>query len=155
MSKQANINEGQPAADKPAQFPFWTGDGAGARPITSEQAAAIFTAAEIEAGEKRGDVSTSGPWGVIHGYRALAIGQDLSGVYHEYSGRPLKVYGFRQLSRPRQCGHELEGRVCVDGKSFRGFTTSALLELPGGRLVSVAAIHVCNELTSSLGPIPA
>jgi hypothetical protein len=170
MSKNKQTNEGQPAPDKPAfheqvkilfgldepalgasavkpaQFPFETGRGIGARPITAEQAAAILTAAEIEAGEKRGELKTAGPWQIPVSYKALAVSQDFSGEGWERYGRPWKVYGPRVLSNVRQGGHELEGRVSIGGKSYRGFTSSGLVELPGRRLVSVGVIHVCGLL---------
>jgi len=97
------------------------------------------TAEQLADGQIRGEITTRGPWQIITGYRALAV----SGKTWE--GKPLTVYGFRSLNKARECGHELEGRVSVNGKTYRGFTTSVLFELPDGKLIDVAAIHVCND----------
>jgi len=94
-----------------------------------------ITSADIEAGEKRGEVSTFGPWGIISRYRAIAC---TGGIY----GDTMTLHGVRSLSRPQSCGYELEGRVCVMGQTVRGFTSTALLEVDG-KLIDVAIIHAC------------
>ena len=38
----------------------------------------------------------------------------------------------------------LEGRVKVNGKAYRGFTSSQLFELPDGKLINAATIHACG-----------
>lgn len=95
------------------------------------------TPEEIANGEIRGEITARGPWQTISAYRALAI----SG--RTWDGEPLTVWGMRTLTKAKESGHDLEGRVSVNGKSYRGFTSSALLQLPDGKLISVAAIHVC------------
>lgn len=82
-------------------------------------------------GEVRGDLRTFGPWALPVSYRALAVDCD------------CRVYGVRTLSRVRESGYALEGRVKVNGRSYRGFTSSQLFQRPDGSLVDVAVIHVC------------
>ncbi len=120
-------------------FPFTTA-GVGSKPLTEEQAKAIFTQADIAAGQKRGELKTFGPWHQPLTYKALACSQDF-----EAPGKPMTVLGERTLTKVRESGHELEGRISVAGKSYRGFTSSCLFELPNGTLVDCAIIHVCKK----------
>jgi hypothetical protein len=95
----------------------------------------------------RGEVTTRcGPWGIISGYRALAIAWDTfdESHYGRYA-KTQKVFGVRTLSRVRECGHDLEGVVSIGGKKYRAFTTSVMFERPDGSLTDVAAIHVCMD----------
>lgn len=92
---------------------------------------------QLTDGQIRGEITSRGPWQTISSYRALAV----SG--RTWDGEALTVYGICSLNEARECGHELEGRVSVNGKTYRGFTTSVLFELPDGKLIDVAAIHVC------------
>lgn len=115
---------------------------AGALPITREELLAFgITEAEIQAGAARGKLETRGPWFVPVRFTALCVSCDWApGSGHR---RSETVYGVRTLSRPVQSGHVLEGRVSVNGRSVRGFTSSQLFELPDGHLVDVATIHAC------------
>ena len=88
-------------------------------------------------GEVRGEITSRGPWQIISTYKALAI----SG--RTWENEPLKVFGMRTLSGCRESGYDLEGKVSIGGKSYRGFTSSVLFQMPDGKLVNVAAIHVC------------
>ena len=54
------------------------------------------------------------------------------------------IYGVRTLSDIRESGYELEGRVSINWKKHRGFTSSQLFKLEDGKLVDVAIIFVCN-----------
>lgn len=87
--------------------------------------------------DKRGDMETRPPWGVIVRYRALAV--DLSG----------RVYGWRSLESPHESGYQLEGRVKVGGKRYRAFTSSQLFQRADGTLCDVATLIVCNGAKSS------
>jgi len=73
---------------------------------------------------------TQGPWYIPVSYRALAM--DMHG----------RVFGVRTMSRPRESGHALEGRVKVDGKSYCAFTSSRLFARPDGSLCDVAILYV-------------
>lgn len=100
--------------------------------LTEEQARELLTPDEITKGEKRGRLTTRAPWGTPVGYTALAVDE-----------KAQIIYGTRTLQDVKQLGHELEGRVEVDGKRVRGFTSSILFTLADGRLVDVAIIYVC------------
>ena len=114
-----------------------------ALPVTVPQLLALgVPQSAIDAGEMRGEIKTFGPWHIPISYKALAI----SCVWREegYS-RPkdVTVYGLRTLSKPNSSGHELEGKVSLNGQRWRAFTSSQLFELPDKRLVNVATVHVC------------
>lgn len=103
----------------------------------------LFTlpsAEELKGEDMRGELKHVGPWHIPVSYKALAMSCD----FGEFS-KPenVKLYGMRTLTNVRECGHELEGRVKVNGKRYRGFTSSALFQRADGSLVSVATIHVC------------
>ena len=120
--------------------------------LTQEQADLLFTKEQQESGEIRGELQTVGPWQVARSYRALCTANLWPETNSITSHGPLHVYGFRTLSNVRQSGYELEGRVSVNGKSYRGFTSSQLFTLPNGKLINVATIHVCGILENSLVP---
>jgi hypothetical protein len=124
-------------------FPFTTLPGVGSKPLTEAQAKAIFTEADITAGQKLGKLKTFGPWQQPLSYTALACSQDFSVSSATEVRHQITVYGVRTLSHARQAGHELEGRVSLNGKSYRAFTSSCLFQLPDGKLVDCAVIHVC------------
>ncbi len=86
----------------------------------------------IERGELRGKMKTYGSWGIPVSYRALAMSIEQEGVI---------IYGIRTLSSVSQSGYKLEGRVSIDGKKYRGFTSSKLFDVDG-KLVDVATIRV-------------
>lgn len=114
----------------------------GAIPITQEQAEQLFTPTEMAAGEQRGRLKTFGPWGIPVSYTALCT----SCTYDKYpiAHGPLHIYGVRTMGSIHQSGYELEGRVSVNGKKYRAFTSSQLFELPNGNLVNAAIIHACG-----------
>lgn len=86
-----------------------------------------------------GDITHSGfPFASITGYRALA--KDGDGF----------IYGIRKMYRVRESGYELEGRVKIDGKEYRAFTSHTLFQRDDGKLVNVAVIYVCKPD----GPVP-
>ena len=101
----------------------------------------------IQTGEVRGQLKTFGPWQLPVSYTALAISREYTpDDRRRYSAETDSVtaYGIRTLSAPRQSGHELEGRVSVNGIRRRGFSSSQLFEVDG-KLVDVAIIHVCDK----------
>ena len=81
--------------------------------------------------EVRGEMETVGMWSICHHYSALAVDRD------------GYVYGIRSLSKPRESGYVLEGRVSIDGKSYRAFTSSKLFQRGDGSLCDVAILYVC------------
>lgn len=122
----------------------WTTPDA-ALPITRAELLAFgITPEELAAGEARGKLTTWGPWQLPVNYWALCTStvwdENTAGYTHAAS---TTVYGMRTLSKPRQEGSCLEGRVHVNGKSVRGFTSSQLFELEDGSLINIATIHAC------------
>lgn len=113
----------------------------GAIALTQEQAEALFTPDEIEKGEQRGHVKTIGPWQLPVSFTALCTSNTFGRDTYPVEHGPLHVYGKRTMTSVRQSGYELEGRVSVNGKKHRAFTSSQLFELPNGKLISVATIH--------------
>lgn len=117
---------------------------AGALKLTAEQAAQLFTPEQIIAGEVRGTSVTRGPWGIIISYSALCTSNEwIEQAWGKISG-PVTVYGIRTLTPAKESGYALEGKVSVNGRKYRGFTSSQLFELPDGKLINVATIHACG-----------
>lgn len=115
----------------------------GATPITFEQAAAFLSQADIANGSQRFDHAQRFPWGITVSLSGLAVS-------HNFETGALVIWGKRKLSAPRESGYCYEGRVSVGGTSFRAFTSSMLFQLPDGKLVDVAILHVCDN-----APVPA
>ena len=86
-------------------------------------------------GERRLDIETRGPWGIVSKITGLAVAKEPNGV---------RVYGDRSLLKPRESGHDMEGRVSIDGKSYRAFTSSQLF-LHQGKLVDIAILYVVKR----------
>jgi len=127
-------------------FPFTVDYVTGAVPLTQAQADLIFTQEDIAKGQKRGQMKLFGPWQILVSYKALAISQDGWPNYeNKWKGCHQTIHGLRTLTQCRESGYEQEGRVSVKGKKFRGFTSSQLFELPDGKLVDCAIIHVCDN----------
>lgn len=82
--------------------------------------------------EVRGTLKTFGPWQIAVSYRALAMDQH---------GR---VFGIRTMSKPRESGYVLEGRVAIESKSYRAFTSSKMFTREDGSLCDVAILYVCG-----------
>lgn len=121
---------------------------AGCFALTHEQAAALFTPAELAAKESRLDVRTVGPWGIP----VSAVGLVVSFNYeadkaNNYSNprQPLRVYGRRTMTNWKQTGFEAEGVASVDGRKRRVFTSSKLFQLPDGSLISASVLHLGNS----------
>lgn len=82
--------------------------------------------------EVRGSLKTYGPWQIARSYRALAM--DMHG----------RVFGIRTMSNVRESGYELEGRVSIEGRKYRAFTSSKLFSREDGSLCDVAIVYVCG-----------
>lgn len=91
--------------------------------------------------DQRGDLEAYGPWSIPVRYKAPAV----SYTWGEYSTvKEVTLHGKRTLGDLKQSGYSLEGRVSVNGSKKRGFTSSQMWELPDGRLIETAVIHVCR-----------
>lgn len=118
----------------------------GAIKLSTEQAKQLFSDTEIAAGECRGEMHTSGPWQLPRSYKALCTSNTFGRDEFPIAHGPLHVYGKRTLTSARQSGYELEGKVIIGGRKYRGFTSSQLFELPSGKLINAAIIHACGVL---------
>jgi hypothetical protein len=94
----------------------------------------VWNVPEPPVNEVRGNLKTYayGMWTIPVSYRALAM--DMHG----------RVFGMRTMGRARECGHNLEGRVKVGGRTYRAFTSSKLFERADGTLCDVAIVYVCG-----------
>ena len=103
-----------------------------------------FDAEAIASGEQRGNMETYGMWQTISKYEALAVEyvEDIEKKHFEAYSVEAIIHGARSLLKPKECGHELEGYVSIDGKRRRAFTSSALFVV-NGKLLSVAILYVC------------
>lgn len=125
-----------------------------ALPITSAELTALGI--NPAAHDFRGVLESFGPWQIPISYRALCV----SSVYtpkdsaHYTAERESEtIYGMRTLSKCRESGYCLEGRVSVNGKTVRGFTSSQLFEVTDSplnqygkrHLIDVATIHACID----------
>lgn len=109
----------------------------------------LFTPDEMANGEKRCEVKTLGPWQIVQSVKALAIEYTsdrslLSKYTPDYCNTHATLYGFRTLANAKQSGHDLEGRVSIEGKSRRAFTSSVMFRLSNGRLIDCACLYVCK-----------
>lgn len=116
--------------------------GAGSTLISQADALKFIGAEAIEAGEKRGELQTRGPWNIITRYTALAV---TAAWIDKGYGRIVDTYtlhGDRALSGARESGYNLEGHVSIDGMKRSAFTSSIMFEIQEtGKLIDVAVIH--------------
>lgn len=113
----------------------------GAIPATIDQLHALgVTDAEIEAGEKRFETRHRGPWSICVSVRAIVADCD-----YKPDTRRARFYPARTAHDMKECGYHSEGRVSFGGRKRHVFTSSQLFELPDGRLIDVAILHVCNR----------
>lgn len=88
----------------------------------------------------RGELVTTGEWQIPVKYRALAVRKNWkSNKYGDYI-ETVTLYGKRTLGDIKEDGYKLTGRVSINGKKIRAYTSSVLFELPDGRLYEVAVI---------------
>ena len=115
-----------------------------ALPVTREQLMEWgIPSDDIDKGKSRGNLQTIGPWQIPLSYRALAVSARWDSSKGYTTVKSKTVFGVRSLSACRQEGYCLEGRVSVNGKTYRGFSSSQLFELPEGKLIDVAIVFVC------------
>lgn len=113
----------------------------GATPIDGEFADWVREQAG-DAGEIRFDYTTQGPWSRIKSLRGLVISHpDGRDEWGHVKGR-IVFHGERSMSNPREEGYGMRGRVSIDGKTRRAFTSSTMVKLPEGKLVNIAVLYV-------------
>lgn len=126
---------------------------AGAIPATEAQLAALgVTPAEIQAGEKRFQSTHAGPWHTCTSISAI--------VEHSEFGEHSRVtraryWPVRRMHRPNPEGYSQAGRVSLGGKKIHAFTSSQLFQLPCGKLVEVATLHLCHRTASDSAALAA
>lgn len=114
----------------------------GAVPATLETLAALgVTPAEIEAGEKRFQSAHVGPWSICRSITAIVEETE----FHEHRATRKAFWPARKCGNPKSMGCDMEGTISLGGKRRHVFTSSQLFELPDGRLVDVATLHLCNR----------
>lgn len=116
--------------------------------IDDETAARFFGPAAIESGERPFVIERSGPWGTVSRLVGLAVTAEWGPDYPGAGERARHViayvlHGDRTLARATAFGYAMEGEVSIGGRKSRAFTSSILFELPNGRFVDVAVLHVC------------
>ena len=55
-----------------------------------------------------------------------------------------RVFGERTIRSARESGYQLEGRITIESKQYRAFTSSKLFARADGTLCDVAILYVCN-----------
>lgn len=120
---------------------------AGSIPATEAQLLALGVAPEeIAAGEKRSDSTHSGPWQICESIAAVVEWKDyVEGEHGIATTARACFWPVRRMHRPRSSGYAMEGWISLGGKKVPAFTGSQLFELPDGRLVNVATLHLCHR----------
>ena len=119
---------------------------AGAIPVTVDQLLSLgFTQAEIDNGEKRGEIKHIGPWQICKSYKAIVEQLDFDKSKGYTITTAARFWPARTVSSPREAGYQLEGRIKFSGKSCRVFTSSILFQLPSGKLISCATLFLCHN----------
>jgi len=112
--------------------------------VPAELVNELLTSEEISKGESRLIVKTAGSWQVPVSAFGLVVSFDYE-ASKKALGQPLFVYGKRTLTNWKQCGYEAEGKVSINGKKRRAFTSSKLFRLPDNSLLSGQVLHLGNE----------
>lgn len=97
-------------------------------------------------GERRFQIKTFGPWQIPVSVRGLAVSVSTDSNVDGYNFTwPTKavIYGDRTLSDVRQSDYVLEGRVSIEGKKYRAFTSDILVRTSDGKLYSLDTLNVC------------
>lgn len=119
----------------------------GAIPATINQLRALgVTDVEIDAGEKHFERHI-GPWNLCSSIRGVVADCD-----DNQDSRREQFYPPRVAYDLKSCGYHAEGRISFGGRKRRVFTSSRLFELPDGRLVDVAILHLfapTNTITNT------
>ncbi len=122
---------------------------AGRYSLTIDQATSLFAPTEIHNGQMRGESEFNGEGHILSRHVALATTHEWKeGPTGLRPAGPLTIYGKRALHCSQPCEQGLEGVVCVEGKQFRAYTSRVYFELPDGRLIDCAILHVCKNWNS-------
>jgi hypothetical protein len=114
--------------------------------ITEEELAQLgVPLIKAEDGEIRGELKTFGPWCIPLSFKALCLSVEWDERNDWGCARMNHVtaYGLRTLSKVKYAAFHLEGKVTLDGRAVRGFTTFQMFVLPNGLLLNIDVIHAC------------
>ena len=117
---------------------------------TAAQASLLFTSAEIASGEARLLTLTHGPWQILKSIRGwIATGEKVStgAVSPCLMERPtfITFHSVRTMSRPRNNGYGIVGNMRFKGKGHRVIDIAPLVQIEGGKLISINCLHVCES----------
>lgn len=119
---------------------------AGAIPATEEQLAALgVTPAEITAGEKHFATTHRGPWQITASIAAVVEHTEWNRELIHRPATRIRFWPVRRMTNPRESGYQMEGQVSLGGRKIPAFTSSQLFELPDGRLIEIATLHLCHH----------
>ena len=113
--------------------------------LTKEQFFALgFTQKDLDKGERRFETEHSGPWEILTKCRGMVLEHvSFEDAEKNYRGSYTHYYifhGFRSLDKPKQSGYDLEGKISLNGKNIRAFTSSQLIDVEG-KLVNLAILY--------------
>jgi len=118
----------------------------GATPATVEQLLVLgFSPAEIEAGEKRAEVETFGPWQTVSRLRGIVVSVEFDRSAFPARSKRFRAWPVRSMARPRPMGYDMEGKISLGGVKVRAFTSSQLFELPDGKLINAFVLFACLD----------
>jgi hypothetical protein len=118
----------------------------GSIPATVEQLLVLgFSPAEIEAGEKRAEAETLGPWQTVSRLRGIVVSVEFDRSAFPTRSKRFRAWPMRSMSRPRYMGYDMEGKISLDGVKVRAFTSSQLFELPNGKLINCFTLFACID----------
>ena len=96
----------------------------------------------VNAGEKRFEMETFGPWQIVRSIRALAVTAEWA--EKPWGGRAVTSYTFhgdQTGHQVTQSGYAMECYVSIGGKKLSAFTSSVMFQTEDGKLVDVAVLH--------------
>lgn len=114
---------------------------AGAIPIERKVLESLIGSAAIKHGEKRFGIISIGPWQITKSITGLATSSKF-GKFH--STKEITIFGDRTMFKCKESGYAMEGKVSINGKKHRAFTSSTMFELEDKTLVDVATLFVCD-----------
>ena len=120
----------------PITLPYYNG----CYHATDEQAAILFTPAEIEAGKAQLLTFTYGPWQLLKSIRGWLTTSESSTSYGSTRSVSITFHGIRTLSRPRANGYGIVGNMVVNRKSTRVIDIAIMVQLPDDRLISISCL---------------
>ena len=118
----------------------------GSIPATVDQLLALgVSPAEIEAGEKRSEMETFGPWQIITRVRGIVVSVEFDRSEFPTRSKRFRAWPVKSMSRPREMGYDMEGKISLGGVEVRAFTSSQLFELPNGKLINCFVLFACLD----------